>query len=369
MPQVERDCHDAPQNGTFYLRAQTFGLTLILLDGAKTVTIRERIRATDERGEGSGMGKIVVIGEILVEIMADSIGNGFKDAIAMTGPYPSGAPAIFIDQVARIGAECAIVSTVGDDDFGRLNIERLASDGVDISGIAIDQDRPTGSAFVRYRSDGSRDFVFNIRLSASGVLPESEAAQRVLDDATHLHVVGSSLSSPSFVEMNLKAARAVKQRGGTISFDPNLRKEILSSPGLAEAMKEFVTLTDVFLPSGAELTLLTSAQNDLDAVAELLALGVKVIVHKMGAEGVQYYDANTSKFIAPYIVDEVDPTGAGDCFGGAFVALWCAGTDISDALNVAAAAGAHAVTKRGPMEGAATYETLIEFMNSKERAV
>lgn len=315
------------------------------------------------------MGKIVVIGEILVEIMADSVGDGFGEAIALTGPYPSGAPAIFIDQVARIGADCAIISTVGNDDFGRLNIDRLASDGVDTSGIAIDNDRPTGSAFVRYRTDGSRDFVFNIRHSASGLLPESSAAQRLLDDATHLHVMGSSLSSPAFVEMNLKAARAVKQRGGTISFDPNLRKEILSSPGMAEAMKEFVTLTDVFLPSGPELTLLTTAQNDRDAVAELLALGVKVIVHKLGADGVQYYDAETSEFIAPYVVDEIDPTGAGDCFGGAFVALWCAGTAVADALKLAAAAGAHAVTMRGPMEGAATYESLTEFMKSKERAV
>ncbi len=31
---------------------------------------------------------------------------------------------------------------------------------VDVSGIGIDSDRPTGSAFVEYRADGSRDFVF-----------------------------------------------------------------------------------------------------------------------------------------------------------------------------------------------------------------
>ena len=314
------------------------------------------------------MDKIVVIGEILVEIMADAVGNGFNEAIALTGPYPSGAPAIFIDQVARMGADCAIISTVGNDDFGRLNVDRLAEDGVDTSAISIDEDRPTGSAFVRYRADGSRDFVFNIRHSACGVLPDTSAAERVLSSATHLHVMGSSLSSPSFVEMNLQAARSIKARGGTISFDPNLRKEILASPGMAEAMSEFLKLTDVFLPSGPELTLLTKSDDDHEAVRELLGLGIKAVVHKLGSEGVQFYDPYTSKTISALEVEEIDPTGAGDCFGGAFVALWCNGTSIDEALSLAAAAGAHAVTKRGPMEGAADIETLRSFIESKKRA-
>ena len=80
------------------------------------------------------MKKIVVIGEILVEIMADSPGAGFLEPIALTGPFPSGAPAIFADQAARLGQPCAIVSAVGDDDFGRLNIDRLHRDGVDVCG-------------------------------------------------------------------------------------------------------------------------------------------------------------------------------------------------------------------------------------------
>ena len=45
------------------------------------------------------MKKVVVIGEVLVEIMADSIGDGFLEAIGLTGPFPSGAPAIFIDHI------------------------------------------------------------------------------------------------------------------------------------------------------------------------------------------------------------------------------------------------------------------------------
>ena len=66
------------------------------------------------------MKKIVVIGEILVEIMADAPGFGFLEPLALTGPFPSGAPAIFIDQVARLGQPCAIVSS-GCAPRGRAN--------------------------------------------------------------------------------------------------------------------------------------------------------------------------------------------------------------------------------------------------------
>ena len=68
------------------------------------------------------MAKIVSLGEILVEIMADTVGNGFLEPIALTGPFPSGAPTIFISQAARMGADTAYVSAVGNDDFGRINL-------------------------------------------------------------------------------------------------------------------------------------------------------------------------------------------------------------------------------------------------------
>src|SRR5262245_54482398 len=122
------------------------------------------------------MKKIITIGEILVEIMATEAGDGFLEPISLVGPFPSGAPAIFIDQVAKLGQPCGLIGCVGDDDFGRVNIERLRRDGADISAISIDPDRPTGSAFVRYRSDGTRDFVYNIRHSASGAITPTPAA-------------------------------------------------------------------------------------------------------------------------------------------------------------------------------------------------
>lgn len=311
------------------------------------------------------MKKVVVVGEILVEIMADTTGNGFLEPQPLTGPYPSGAPAIFADQMAKLGQPVALISAVGNDDFGRLNIERLRRDGVDTSGVFVDPERPTGSAFVRYRENGSRDFVFNIRHSACGRLHETDAVAALLDAADHLHVMGSSLSSPEFVELNLQAAGAIRARGGTVSFDPNIRKEMLSSPGMSEAMARMISVTDLFLPSDAELTLLTKAKVEGAAIFELFQRGVTSIVHKKGAKGASYHDKAHNIAIPAFSVDEVDPTGAGDCFGATFATFWLRGCDPETALRLAAAAGALAVTRRGPMEGTSDATTLETFIEAK----
>ncbi|MCY4168312.1 MAG: sugar kinase [Rhodobacter sp.] len=305
--------------------------------------------------------KIVVIGEILVEIMADTIGDGFREAQPLTGPFPSGAPAIFADQVARIGQPVALISAVGDDDFGRLNLDRLGRDGVDVSGVFVDTERPTGSAFVRYRGNGDRDFVFNIGHSAAGRLNVTDTVEALMATADHLHVTGSSLSSPEFVALNLRAAESVRSRGGTVSFDPNLRREILSAEGMPEAMSRMISMTDLYLPSGDELTLLTGAITPEAAIEELLGLGVQAIVHKRGAIGASFHCGNGSHAVKAFPVDEVDPTGAGDCFGGTFTALWLRGMEPREALRLAAASGALAVTRRGPMEGTATLGELEAF--------
>ncbi len=299
---------------------------------------------------------IVTLGEILVEIMADVPGQGFREAIALTGPFPSGAPAIYISQAARMGARTGIISAVGDDDFGLVNLDRLRADGVDVSAVTVDAARPTGSAFVRYRPDGARDFVFNIAHSACASIALGAAAEALLAKARHLHVVGTSLSSAPLQAMALKAARQVRGQGGTVSFDPNLRKEVLGQPGLSETVEAMLDLTDIFLPSGEELYL-----GGAGGAASHLARGIKAVVWKRGAAGASYFDASGLVDQAALPVIEVDPTGAGDCFSGAFTALWMEGAAPAVALRLAAAAGALAVTRRGPMEGAgwrAEVETL-----------
>ena len=313
------------------------------------------------------LGPTVCVGEILVEIVATTIGDGFREAQSLVGPYPSGAPAIFIDQCGRIGGSAAMIGAVGEDDFGRVNLDRLIRDGVDVSAIAIDRAMPTGSAFVRYRADGSRDFVYNIATSAAARFGWTDAVEDLVVRAGHLHVMGSALSMPNAWEVIDRAAKRIKARGGSVSLDPNLRKELRYDDATEAQFARLVAMSDLLLPSGEELERAAGVAGEAAAVARLLDLGVTEIVLKRGADGATCFrrDGRTDAFA--FGVEEVDPTGAGDCFGGAYLACRRLGMPVEQALTYGCAAGARNVTRRGPMEGAGTRAELDEFIQTTKR--
>lgn len=309
------------------------------------------------------LGPTVTIGEILVEIMAETAGHGFLEAMNLRGPFPSGAPAIFVDQCARIGGQAAIIAAVGDDDFGRLNLNRLQADGVDISAVAVVPDRPTGSAFVRYRPDGTRDFIFNIGHSAAGLVALTPAARALLARAGHLHVMGSAFALPTLWAILQEAIPIVRAGGGSISLDPNLRKELVGADDMRARLDLVIGAADLLLPSGEELMVAADAQDEAGALKALFARGVSEIVLKRGASGATAFLADGTRHdIAAFAVTEVDPTGAGDCFGGAYLACRRLGMPPHQALTYANAAGARNVTALGPMEGAGTRAELDAFI-------
>jgi sugar/nucleoside kinase (ribokinase family) len=174
-----------------------------------------------------------------------------------------------------------------------------------------------------------------------------------------------------------KAIEIVKRQGGTISFDPNIRKEMLGIPGMQEALTNILKQTDIFLPSGDELTLLVEATTEEAAVEELLALGIQEIVVKKGSQGCDYYDAShddAARAVATHVdavrrlnmpalkVKELDPTGAGDCFAATYVTCRHQNMPVEQSLRYACASGASAVMSKGPMEGTAGFADLDAFL-------
>ncbi|WP_040489095.1 tagatose kinase [Fulvimarina pelagi] len=314
------------------------------------------------------LGPTICVGEILVEIMATTIGDGFREPIDLIGPFPSGAPAIFISQCARIGGMAAMIGAVGEDDFGRINTERLADDGADISAIAVDLDYPTGSAFVRYRSDGSRDFVYNIATSAAARFGWIGNVEALVSRAGHLHVMGSGLSMQSAVDVIERALPIIRERGGSLSVDPNLRKEITYDADTKKRFRNLIATADLLLPSGEELELAAGIEGEDAAIERLFEMGVKEIALKRGSAGATVFRPGAEPVsAAAFEVEEIDPTGAGDCFGGAYVASRRLGLSVEEALTYANAAGARNVTRRGPMEGAGTREELDRFIAETPR--
>ena len=307
---------------------------------------------------------ICTLGELLVEFLAKKENQGFSTAGEFWGPYTSGAPAIFADQVARLGFGSVLFSCVGNDAFGEMNITRLARDGVNVQGISVLNNATTGSAFVSYRSQAQRDFIFNMPNSACGLLSASHLDEKLLSQCNHLHIMGSSLFSFRMIDAIRKAIDFIKARNGTVSFDPNIRKEMFTIPEMAQAFDYILEYTDFFLPSEGELDYfgLSKFSNEKKIVEHLLARGIGHVIVKRGPRGASYYHQTSQIHVPGYPVEAVDPTGAGDCFGATFISLFLAGYSVPDALARACASGSLTISTRGPMEGTSSLAEIETFM-------
>ncbi len=308
--------------------------------------------------------EVVAIGEALVEVMRTRVDDPLDKPSEFVGPFPSGAPAIFADQAARLGHKVGFIGAVGDDDFGTCLLDRLQADGLDVTLCPRVPDRATGVAFVTYFSDGNRRFLYHIAHAAAGRMPD--LSEDYFQGVKFLHICGSSLSvSEEMREKCYQAVEFTKAAGGRVSFDPNLRPELL---GGEEALRRIcgpmVEAAYVVLPSGAEAELLTGVSGADEACRALLDRGPEVVALKRGAEGCAVITKDEKIDAPAFQVKAVDPTGAGDCFDAGFVVGLLEGLPLGEVGRLANACGALGATKKGPMEGAFPRDTVNDFMNA-----
>jgi sugar/nucleoside kinase (ribokinase family) len=272
----------------------------------------------------------------------------------LLGPFPSGAPVIFIAIVARLGWPAAMIGVVGADPFGRMLLSRLRADGVDVRGIRTTAEAATAVAFVAYAGDGSRQFVFHLADSAASRLGPAHVDPATARAAGWLHISGSALSINE--SMRSACLRALELASSArVSLDPNLRVELLGGVERARALfAPVVARAEVVFPSAGELEVLTGEVDVDRGAAALLAQGPRLVVLKRGAAGCTVYSAAGRQDVAGFPTVEVDPTGAGDAFAAGFVVATLRGLSPADAAQYANAVGSLAVRKRGPMEGAAS---------------
>lgn len=318
------------------------------------------------------MFDIVTCGELLAEFVAESTGQPFDRTGTYQGPFPSGAPAIFASQAALMGARVAYAGRVGRDGFGDIILNRLRANGVDIEAVERDTEYPTGTAFVSYQDDGDRSFVFNVTHSAAGRFELDALHAERLSECRYFHVMGSSLTSDKAIETLLGLVRRVKEKGGKISFDPNIRTELMALGATREAILTLVKLCDIFLPSEADIAWLSQGTNETerDTISRLMQHNaMELLVMKRAAKGCQAYTDDSDILVESREVAEVDPTGAGDCFGGALIAALACGETLADALTLANAAGAHAVMHLGPMEGCTPRKVLEALIETNKGAL
>lgn len=297
--------------------------------------------------------EVIALGEALAEFMRPRVGIPLEQAGPFEGPFPSGAPANFADACARLGLSTGFIGTVGDDAFGRMFRGRLSRDGVDLTHLVTDPARTTGTAFVTYRTDGGRDFLFHIKHAAAAQAPALDPAY--FAHARVVHIAGSTLaSSKDWHAACVRATILGKEAGALVSFDPNLRPELLGGASVEEVAAPILARADVVLPSGAELTALTGIDDTRAAVRALLDRGVRTVILKEGTNGSTLFRKDVSLHVPTEPREERDPTGAGDAFAAGIAYGLLHDLPEEAMLRLANAVGGMAVTSLGPMEGIST---------------
>ena len=306
---------------------------------------------------------IVTMGPLLCEVMRKELDKPLDKPADFTGPYPSGDAAIMLNAAAKLGAKCAMIGFVGNDGFGRCVTDRLQESGADCSMIRIHPDASTGVAFVCYYSDGSRDFLYHSRHAAAGMTHAEDLDMEKLQGTKWFHLTGYNMSvSKSLQETCYRIVDELPE-GSRISFDPNIRPESLSVEEVRELCRPVIEKASIIFPSKTEAALFTGCATDEEG-CRLWADQGKLVVLKNGSEGCIIYQGNEKIPVPSFQVEEVDPTGAGDTFCGAFLTALIEGKPLSECGRFACAAGAMSVRKQGPMEGAPSRAELEAFLKA-----
>jgi len=295
--------------------------------------------------------EVISIGNMLVEIMRTELDRPLYLPAAFAGPFPSGDTPIYVDTVARLGHSAGFIGAIGPDDFGRCLLERFQQDGVDCSQVVTLPDRTTGVAFVAYFTGGSRKFIYHWRHAAAGLLAPEHVHPEYFSQARWLHLTGCNLAaSPSAREACYKAMHCLPENAW-LSFDANLRPELLTVEQIRALCQPVIERANVLLPSLGEAAMLTGLESD-EAGCRLWADQGKIVALKLGAQGCRIYRGQEVVSVPAFQVPEVDPTGAGDSFSAGFTVAMLEGMELFAAGRFANAVGALAVTRLGPMEGA-----------------
>lgn len=308
--------------------------------------------------------EVISVGNMLVEIMRTELDQPLNLPANFTGPFPSGDTPIYIDTIARLGHSAGFIGAVGPDDFGRCLLERFERDGVDSSQVAILPDQTTGVAFIAYFTGGSRKFIYHWRHAAAGRLSPEHVHPEYIQSARWLHLTGCNLAASPSAKEACYTAMHLLSPGARLSFDANIRPELLTIDQIRGLVQPAVERADVILPSLTEAAMLTGLDTD-EQGCRLWASQGKTVVLKMGSKGCRIYSRDRVIDVPGFAVQEIDPTGAGDSFSAGFTVALLENMPLEEAGRFANAVGALAVTKLGPMEGAPSRQQVMDFISNR----
>jgi fructokinase len=235
--------------------------------------------------------------------------------------HPGGAAFNTARTIGRLGQPAAYLGRLSTDRFGTRLERLLVADGVRLDAV-VRTDEPTTLALAELDETGSARYRFYERAtSAPGLTPE--AALAALPPAVgilHVGTLGLALEP-----MASALAAVVEELSGQalVMVDPNVRPSIIAdADSYRSRLRRVLRLSDVVKVSEEDVAWLDPQRSAADAARMLLQAGPRVVLLTCGADGVRVMTGAGDVVVAAHEVEVVDTIGAGDAFGGGFLAWW-----------------------------------------------
>jgi ribokinase len=282
---------------------------------------------------------ITVIGSINLDFVASVPGlpaAGETVTGATLARHPGGKGANQALAAARLGARVRLIGRVGGDAMADEALALLAAGGVDLTGVEVDPDAPTGVALIAVDPAGENQIVVapgaNHRITPEALPARIDTALIVQLELPVATVEAAVARATGFVCANLAPAAPV---------------------------------SDALLQ---RCDLIVVNESEAAVYGERLHRGGGRVVVTLGARGAELYEAGVRIASAtPPPVVAVDATGAGDAFVGAVVVALLEGMAPEAALAFACAAGALAATVAGAQPSLPA-RAAVEALQSGRRA-
>ena len=302
---------------------------------------------------------VTALGELLIDFTQNGVseqGNNLFEA------NPGGAPCNVLAMLNKAGKKTAFIGKVGNDIFGRLLKAKTTEQGIDMSGLEMDEEIHTTLAFVEKLPNGDRDFSFYRNPGADVMLTaqEVEAHSDLIENAKIFHLGTLSMTHDTVEQATRKALEIAKNAGCLISFDPNLRPPLWSSEEKAKEKIAFgLSQCDILKISDNEITFMTG-EEDLDKGIHKIIdeYHIPLVFATFGPDGSKAYCGGKEVYVEGFInPNTIETTGAGDTFcASALYHVLKYGIEglsdeanLKDLLTFANAAASLVTTKKGAL--------------------
>ena len=243
--------------------------------------------------------------------------------------------------ISRLGGKVNFISKLGNDDYGRLAINKLKKDNIDTSNIIISNQHKTGVAGIHVDRNTGKNAITVVRGAPSSLTIKEIDTNLIKQSKIFL----TQLEIP--IEVTLHCLKAAKEYGLI---------NILNPAPACKLSSDFFKLIDYFTPNETEAEFYTGIkindENDAKTSAKkLIDMGIKKVIITLGEKGLFYSDGKEEIYMKASSDKAVDTTGAGDAFNGAFSFALFKGKKIKDCLEMANKVAGLSTTKLGAGDG------------------